>query len=45
MPSSDVTAMKGDGWKMKNEDGVVKTLISREKFFAKKSRQFVPGKN
>ena len=26
---------------LKNEDGVVTTLISREKFFAKKSRQFV----
>ena len=26
---------------LKNEDGIVTTLISREKFFAKKSRQFV----
>ena len=26
---------------LKNEDGVVTTLISRERFFAKKSRQFV----
>ena len=26
---------------LKNEDGIVTTLISRDKFFAKKSRQFV----
>ena len=26
---------------LQNEDGIVTTLISREKFFAKKSRQFV----